>query len=228
MTQHSIIDESHAFWDEVVLLLLAARFPFETVQMAAGVFGYGSEVLRLDDEYSTDHHFGLRVNVLLPEAVMAARGPTIEDALAEGLPASWRGRELREGYTRTKGVALGSLEQHLRSTIGLDAPPNSHSQWLSIPEEDIAHVVAGEVWHDPSGRFSAVRAALNGYYPEEVRLRRLAHWCRYFSGMGVYALKRALLRDNDLYANTTFARSLRWGCRWPSCWTGNTILTTNG
>ena len=42
MTQHSIIDESHAFWDEVVLPLLAARFPFETVQMAAGVFGYGS------------------------------------------------------------------------------------------------------------------------------------------------------------------------------------------
>jgi hypothetical protein len=29
--------------------------------------------------------------------------------------------------------------------------------------------------------------------------------------MGVYALKRALLRNNELYANTTFARSLRWG-----------------
>jgi hypothetical protein len=59
--------------------------------MAAGVFGYGSEVLRLDDEYSTDHHFGLRVNVLLPEGVMAARGAAIEDALAEGLPPSGAG-----------------------------------------------------------------------------------------------------------------------------------------
>ena len=86
MTQHSIIDESHAFWDEVVHPFLAARFPVETAAMAAGVFGYGSEVLRLDDEYSTDHHFGLRVNVLLPEAVMASRGAEIEDALAEGLP----------------------------------------------------------------------------------------------------------------------------------------------
>jgi hypothetical protein len=130
MTKHSIIDESHAFWDEVVHPFLAERFPEETAQMAAGVFGYGSEVLRLDDEYSTDHHFGLRVNVLLPEGVMAARGAAIEDALAEGLPSSWRGRELREGYTRTRGVALASLEHHLRSTIGLDAPPNSHSQWL--------------------------------------------------------------------------------------------------
>ena len=211
MTKHSIIDESHAFWDEVVHPFLAARFPAETAQMAAGVFGYGSEVLRLDDEYSTDHHFGLRVNVLLPEGVVQARGAVIEDALSEGLPQVWRGRELREGYTWTKGVALGSLEHQLRSTIGLDAPPNSHSQWLAIPEEDMMHVISGEVWHDPSGRFSAVREALAGYYPEEVRLRRLAHWCRYFSGMGVYALKRALLRKNELYANTTFARSLRWG-----------------
>jgi hypothetical protein len=208
---HSIIDESHAFWDEVVHPFLAARFPAETAQMTAGVFGYGSEVLRLDDAYSTDHHFGLRVNVLLPEEVMASRGAAIEDALAEGLPSSWRGRELREGYTRTKGVALGGLEHHLRSTIGLQHEPNSYSQWLAIPEEDMMHITAGEVWHDPSGRFSAVRRTLDGYYPEPVRLRRLAHWCRYFSGMGVYALKRALLRDNELYASTTFARSLRWG-----------------
>ena len=95
--KQSIIDESHAFWDGVVHPFLAARFPQETAQMAAGVFGYGSEVLGLDDEYSTDHHFGLRVNVLLPGAVMSARGAEIEDALAEGLPSAWRGRELREG-----------------------------------------------------------------------------------------------------------------------------------
>ena len=67
--RQSIIDESHAFWNEVVLPFLQPRFPAETGSMAAGVFGYGSEVLRLDDALSTDHHFGLRVNVLLPEHV---------------------------------------------------------------------------------------------------------------------------------------------------------------
>lgn len=207
----SIIGESRAFFEEIVRPLLAKRFPAETAMMAAGFFGYGSEVLGLDDGFSTDHHFGLRVNALLPQAVIDARGAVIEDTLAAELPQTWRGRSLREGYTRTKGVALASLEHHLLSTIGLDHPPQTHTEWLAIPEEDITHVVAGEVWHDPSGRFSAIRDALNAYYPEPVRLRRLAHWCRYFSGMGVYALKRALLRDNTLYASTTFARSLRWG-----------------
>lgn len=211
MPERSIIDESRDFWGEIVGPLLTARFPDAAAEMAAGFFGYGSEVLRLDDQYSTDHHFGLRVNALLPAEVLAAKGAEIEDMLAAELPQVWRGRELREGYTRTKGVALASLEHHLTTTIGLNHPPQSLSEWLAIPEEDITHVVAGEVWHDPAGRFSAVRGALAAYYPEPVRLRRLAHWCRYFSGMGVYALKRALLRDNMLYASTTFARSLRWG-----------------
>lgn len=209
--KRSIIDDSRDFWDEIVHPLLSTHFPAESAQMAAGFFGYGSEVLRLDDAYSTDHHFGLRVNILLPEALKTARGVAIEDGLAAHLPHHWRGRELREGYTRTKGVELASYEHHLRSTIGLDRPPQTHAEWLKIPEEDITHIVAGEVWHDPSGRFTTVRQALDAYYPEPVRLRRLAHWCRYFSGMGVYALKRALLRDNLLYASTTFARSLRWG-----------------
>jgi hypothetical protein len=209
--KRSIIDESHDFWDEVVHPLLKSRFPQETARMAAGVFGYGSEVLRLDDAYSTDHHFGLRVNILLPDVLMRSRGAAIEDGLAADLPPIWRGRELRQGYTRTKGVALASLEQHLQSTIGLDRSPETLTEWLKIPEEDITHVVAGEVWHDPEGRFTAIRQVLQAYYPEPVRIRRLAHWCRYFSGMGVYALKRALLRGNTLYASTTFARSLRWG-----------------
>lgn len=207
----SIIDESHDFWDDIVLPVLQLHFPEQTPQMAAGFFGYGSEVLRLDDQYSSDHHFGLRVNILLPQSLMAAIGPAIEDALALHLPQTWRGRALHEGYTRTKGVALASLEHHLLSTIGLDHPPASLANWLHIPEEDITHVIAGEVWHDPAGRFTETRQALAAYYPEPVRLRRLAHWSRYFSGMGVYALKRALLRDNMLYASTTFARSLRWG-----------------
>jgi hypothetical protein len=207
----SIIDESHAFFDDVVLPLLARNFPQETGHLAAGFFGYGSEVLGLDDEYSMDHHFGLRVNALLPDALLRERGRAIEDMLAAKLPQVWRGRELREAYTRTKGVALASLEQHLLSTIGIDHPPRTLVEWLGIPEEDITHVVAGELWHDPSGRFGAVRECLNAYYPEPVRIRRLAHWCRYFSGMGVYALRRALLRHNTLYASTTFARALRWG-----------------
>jgi len=44
-----------------------------------------------------------------------------------------------------------------------------------------------------------------------MRLRRIAHWCRYFSGKGSYALHRALLRHNEYFAGVAFAKSLRLG-----------------
>jgi len=86
-----------------------------------------------------------------------------------------------------------------------------YAEWLQAPEEDIIHIINGEVWHDPSGRFTEMRRTVAAYYPEPVRLRRIAHWCRYFSGMGTYALKRALLRGDTFYATTRFATALRLG-----------------
>jgi hypothetical protein len=199
------------FIDEVVLPIMQREFPEETAQMAFGVFGYGSEVLRLDDDYSRDHHWGLRINALMPDALFRARGEPLMHALSAHLPATFRGYSLREGYTRWGGLELDSLETYLLRTIGIDHAPATYAEWLSLPEEDIIHVVEGQVWHDPSGQFSAVRSALSAYYPEPVRLRRIAHWCRYFSGMGSYALKRAILRNNELYATITFARAIRLG-----------------
>lgn len=56
----TIIDVSRDFFHEIIKPILEREFPSETKQTAFGVFGYGSEVLKLDDEYSSDHHWGLR------------------------------------------------------------------------------------------------------------------------------------------------------------------------
>ena len=207
----SIIDISRDFFHEVLEPILLHEFPEETAQIAFGVFGYGSEVLRLDDDYSSDHHWGLRVNALMPDELLQARGKEMLRVIEVDLPDEYRGHSLREGYVGIKALALSSLEGFLDQTIGIEYPPQTHGEWLRIPEEDIIHVINGEVWRDESGRFSAIRTALTGYYPEPVRLRRIAHWCRYFSGMGTYALQRAILRDNEYYAAIAFGKAIRWG-----------------
>ena len=206
----SIIDISRAFFQEIVKPVLEREFPEETAQTAFGVFGYGSEVLGMDDDYSRDHHWGIRINALVPDELFRTRRDALNQVVRSSLPASYRGHSLREGFSGI-GMELDSLEGFLRRTIGLEHPPQTHAEWLSIPEEDIIHIINGEVWHDPSGRFSAVRDALLQYYPEPVRLRRIAHWSRFYSGMGTYALKRAILRGNEHYANITFTRALRLG-----------------
>ncbi|MBT5872970.1 MAG: DUF4037 domain-containing protein [Candidatus Latescibacteria bacterium] len=212
----SIIDISRTFFEEVVHPLLEKHFPKETARTAFGVFGLGSEALRMDDELSRDHHWGLRIDALMPDEVYQGKSQAIMAALAETLPTSFRGHSLREGHLTGAGLAPDSLTKLLKRTIGLERAPQTHREWLGIPEEDITHLINGEVWHDPSSVFTDIRATFEratfeAYYPEPVRLRRIAHWCRYYSGMGAYALKRAILRENDFYAATRFATAIRLG-----------------
>jgi hypothetical protein len=207
----SIITISRDFFETIVKPILLDHFPDETAQTAFGLFGYGSEALGLDDDFSRDHHWGLRIDALMPEAIFETKRQAIMDTLGENLPDAYQGHSLRLAHLDGAGLAPDNLTAFLTRTVGLDHAPTSYAEWLSIPEEDIIHVVNGEVWYDPLGRFSAVRDVFAGYYPEPVRRRRIAHWCRFFSGMGTYALKRAILRDNEFYATTRFSNALRLG-----------------
>jgi len=207
----SIIDISRDFFHEVVRPILEREFPEETAQTAFGVFGLGSEALRLDDETSRDHHWGLRIDALMPDDLLESRREVILKTVRANLPSSFRGHSLREGHVAGAGFAPDGLKAFLVRSIGIDHAPQTYAEWLQLPEEDIIHIINGEVWHDPSGRFTAIRQAFQNHYPEPVRLRRIAHWSRYFSGMGVYALKRAILRNNEFYAATAFGKAIRWG-----------------
>ena len=207
----SIIAVSRDFFHQVVKPILEEHFPEETAQTAFGVFGYGSDALGLDDELSRDHHWGLRIDALMPEAIFQEKRDAILETVQAHLPDSYRGYSLRKGHVAGVGLAPDSLPAFLSRTIGLERPPRTLEEWLSIPEEDIVHVINGEVWHDPRGEFTAIREHLRGYYPEPVRLRRIAHWCRYYSGMGTYALKRAILRQDEFYATTRFSNAIRLG-----------------
>lgn len=206
-----ILSYSRDFFEEQVKPLLLREFPEETAQTAFGIWGYGSEVLGLDDEFSRDHHWGIRINAVMPDALHRNRRDAMTAAVEARLPDSFRGIELEVGKTPGKGLSLDNREAFLERTIGLLHAPTTEAEWLSIPEEDILHIVGGEVWYDPSAVFTRIREVFQGYYPEPVRRRRIAHWCRYYSGMGAYALKRAILRDNDLYSVTTFARAIKLG-----------------
>ena len=206
----AVVETSRAFFEEVVRPILESEVPEVAEVSACGMFGYGSECYGMDDEVSRDHHFGLRIDMLLPDEIHRSSADTIIQTVNAKLPSSFKGYDLREGHVAGAGVAPESLEAFLSRTIGLTDAPKTNLEWLSMPEEDIVHVTNGEVWYDPSGNLTRIRESLS-YYPEPVWLRRISHWCRYFSGMGVYALNRALIRDNYQYASITFARSIKWG-----------------
>lgn len=203
------LELSRAFFQEVAGPALQRLCPQVYRVAACGRFGYGSECLGLDDEISRDHHWGPRVDMLLPEDVYREEGPRMAQALGAVLPATFRGFKLEAGQVGGAGLSPESLPAFLSRTLGRTTPPQTYADWLDLPEEDILHVVNGEVWRDGAGEFTGLRKILQGYYPEPVWKRRIAHWCRYASGMGLYALQRAALRGNECYAYSAFGRCLK-------------------
>ena len=207
----SIIDASREFFHTILLPILQREFPAETAQTAFGVFGYGSEVVGMDDEYSSDHHWGIRVNAVMPDALFQARGQAMVQGVIPHLPESYKGYALHAGFSGGTGLSITGLESYLKTTIGHRPRPRDRRRVARARRKRTSSTSStARSGCDELGRFSHIRTVLQGYYPEPVRQRRIAHWCRYFSGMGSYALKRAILRDNEYYATIVFSRAVRW------------------
>jgi hypothetical protein len=104
-----IVDTSRDFFEDIVRPLMETHFPGVASNMACGVFGYGSEALYLDDDLSRDHHWGLRVDMLLPDDVHQRQAAAILDRV--------------ELHRRRSAVHALCLDQHV---VPLFRPPERY------------------------------------------------------------------------------------------------------
>jgi hypothetical protein len=144
---------------------------------AAGLLGWGSDVLGYDTERSTDHGWGPRVVVLVDEDQVEPVRKRIETAL----PDDYRGVPVRFGWdTHEAGhhITVATLGDWLSAHLGFDASQGiSQADWLVTPQQVILGVVRGRVYAD-DGRLAPVRDAL-AWYPDELWRWMLAcQWSR--------------------------------------------------
>jgi len=203
------LDLARRFFEQEAKPAMEKHCPEVLKEAACGLAGQGSECFGYDDEYSRDHHWGPRVMVWLPDIYFAKLDPEIWKRVTKDLPSHFEGFEVVSGLLGGAGLEPEGISNFLMRAIGRKDLPATFQDWLDIPEEDFAHVVNGEVWHDGKGEFTKMRDFINGYYPDDVWKRRIAHWCRYASGMALYAMKRAELRQNTVYYFTAFGRTLK-------------------
>ena len=162
---------------DVVGPILTSRWP--DLPYAAARLGSGSDVLGYDDEMSQDHDWGLRLNVLVPDALVTE----VRDHLDRELPASYEGRPTRFATTWLPGeqvqVQVDATGDFAVSRLGVDPRDRLDPvTWLSLTGQGILELVAGEVFHDSAGELRAVREALR-WYPDDVwRYVLAADWTR--------------------------------------------------
>ncbi|WP_208092694.1 DUF4037 domain-containing protein [Blastococcus xanthinilyticus] len=149
------------YWDAVAPLLAGEPH-------AAGLLGWGSDVLGYDTERSTDHGWGPRLLVFLSEGEHA---PDVRRLLDAQLPESFAGWPVRFGWddvTPRHHVTVTTLHRWLTDFLGIDATGGmSTLDWLLTPQQRLLGVVSGAGHTDGCGSLAAVRSALS-WYPEQV------------------------------------------------------------
>jgi len=181
-----------------------AAFPELSARAAAGLAGNGSECFGYDDEISRDHDWGVDFFIWLPErdrgSIEAVRQWKLD--LFEKSPPPYP--RTRSEYGAHVGVMTSG--DFYTQLIGYPDGPRAIPDWRRIPEENLAMSVNGAVFIDRLGEFSATREYLLGYYPEDLRKKKIAARCMAIAQTGQYNFKRCVLREDWVTTRTVLAR----------------------
>ena len=187
------LELSRRFYWEAVRPVLERSF--SGLPHGAALIGSGSETLGFDDEMSTDHGWGPRLQLFLRPDDWGTHAVDIDAALREGLPHSFLGypTNFSEPNPDDNGVQLleatgsrpvnhkvetqtiedffgGYLNFDIDGAIGV-------SDWLTFPQQKLRTLTAGEVFHDEIG-LDDVLSRFN-WYPSDVwRYLLAAGWAR--------------------------------------------------
>lgn len=189
--------------------VLEAEFPEYLPRIAAGFAGEGSECLGYDDEISRDHDFGPGFCLWLTKEDYRAVGRQMQQVY-QNLPGEFRGFGSRRMAGCSKGrVGVMEISSFYGRFIGNEQPPASLVRWLYLPEDKLAAAVSGEVFEDPLGSFSRIRQVLSGYYPEDVRVKKIAARAVMMAQSGQYNYGRCMRRGDVVAAGLAEAEFVR-------------------
>ena len=186
-----------AFGKEVLETEFSAALPL----LAVGLVGGGSECLGFDDEVSTDHDFEPGFCIFLPDEETVDRRTAflLERAYAK-LPKEFMGVQ-RSPLNPVGGNRHGviRMEDFFLEKVGSRDGRLSLGQWFSVPEQGLLEATSGAVFFDNLGKFSEIRKRL-GYFPEDIRLKKLSGHLLLMAQSGQYNYNRCILRGNTAAA----------------------------
>lgn len=185
--------------------LIARKYPEYGQRIAAGMVGPGSECFGFDDQLSRDHDWGPSFCLWLNMDDHKVIGESLRNDV-DHLPKAFGEVGARKvsawGSGRTGVFEIGEF---YKSFIGVDGVPQTLGQWRVIPEEYLATATNGRVFTDPLGDFTTIRDSLLRFYPEDIRLKKIAARCMTIAQAGQYNYPRCVQRGEFVAANVAEA-----------------------
>lgn len=188
-----------AFYEEYGIPMIREKFPQYAQMIATGLVGEGSECFGFDDEISRDHDFGPGFCMWLTPAVYDEIGENLQRAYDE-LPSTYMGITRYTSEKAPKRVGVFRIGDFYENLIGLQDIPTTQNQWLFLDDYRLATAVNGKVFRDDLGEFTRIRKGIQRYYPEEVRLKKIAREATLMAQSGQYNYSRMFGRGESVTA----------------------------
>lgn len=191
---------SRLYYEEVCKPVIEKEAGELTERTAVGLVGEGSECYGYDDEISRDHDFGPSCCFWLTKEDYWIYGGKLREIL-DSLPKSFMSfpaLKMSEWGGGRRGVL--NTESFYRKFTGKENGPETLDEWRMIPETNLSIVTNGSVFSDPLGEFTKIRNRLLEYYPEDIRLDKIASRCMKIAQSGQYNLGRCLRRGEFVAA----------------------------
>ena len=187
------------FFNAVGRPMLEQELGDDANRVAAGLVGDGSECFGFDDEISRDHDWGPGFCIWLFAEDFERYGQHLQQAY-ERLP------DVHEGYGPRKTSQFGAkrvgmfkITEFYHTFIGLGRAPEELDEWMILPENNLAACTNGKVFMDGPGEFTGYRQKLQDFYPDDVRLKKIAARCMAIGQSGQFNFPR-LIRRREFFA----------------------------
>jgi hypothetical protein len=193
------LDLAKKYFNDCALPLFKENCPELLPKMTVGLAGEGSECLGFDDVFSRDHDWGPAFCVWLDGETFAQEGHRLRK-LYNTLPAEFDGFNARQTSQWGDGrIGVLKTEDFYQKFLGIPGIPDDLTRWLVTPENALATATSGRIFHDSQNQFSKTRTALLAFYPDDVRLKKIAARCMAGGRSGQYNYVRCL-RRGELFA----------------------------
>ena len=162
-------------------------------KLAVGLIGSGSECFGFDDDTSRDHDFEAGFCIFIPDESVIDRkiAFSLERAYAK-LPKEYMG--LKKGFLSPVGGSRHGvirISDFIMSKTGTCDGVLTPKHWLLTDENSLLEATNGKIFFDGLGEITKMRNNLE-YFPEDVRLKKLAGNLLIMAQAGQYNYLRCL------------------------------------
>ncbi|CCK78671.1 MULTISPECIES: DUF4037 domain-containing protein [Desulfobacula] len=200
----------HKYFNAYGEQMINKKFYSYRNKIAVGMVGEGSECLGFDDPISRDHDWGPGFCLWLGDADFDEIGSRLQEAY-EQLPRIFMGFVRKPAALSNQKNGVFRISDFYKRFTGLAHAPENNMQWVNLSDEYLCACTSGKVFFDPLGQFSDIRNKLLNFYPEDVRLFKIAAKCMTCAQSGQYNFMRSVKRGEVFaaaYALNTFCSDI--------------------